>query len=49
MHHVLKLIGCAVFYFVCVWYYYNESLGWSIVDCIYFITVSITTVGYGKC
>ena len=47
MHHALKLLGCIVFYVVCVWFY-SSQLGWSVADCIYFITVSITTVGYGK-
>lgn len=27
-------------------YYYNEK-NWSVVDCVYFVTVTIATVGYG--
>ena len=35
-----------IYYFIgIIYYYYNES--WSIGDCVYFITVTFSTVGYG--
>lgn len=41
-----KILTVAVFYLVGV-LYYNSSEGWNTADALYFITVSITTVGYG--
>ena len=35
-----------IFYLLCVIYYVFVE-NWTIIDCIYFITVTITTVGYG--
>lgn len=41
-----KLITVALFYLVGV-LYYSSVEDWTTADCFYFITVSITTVGYG--
>jgi hypothetical protein len=41
-----KVLTVVLFYLVGV-LYYKSSEGWTTADCIYFITVSITTVGYG--
>jgi hypothetical protein len=42
-----KIFKVLVFYIIgVVFYHYN--MGWSIVDCIYFITVTITSVGSGQ-
>lgn len=46
--HELQQLGTVfVFYLVGVLYYQHAEEDWSLADCIYFITVSITTVGYG--
>jgi len=42
----LWTVGFFLYYIIGVGYYSNVE-GWSISDCIYFITVSISTVGYG--
>lgn len=43
---ILKLFIVILYYVVgCI--YYNANMEWDTLDCIYFITVSITTVGYG--
>jgi hypothetical protein len=39
------------FFLVLVYYvigviFYHNNMGWNVLDCVYFITVSITTVGY---
>jgi len=34
-------------FYLCVGAYYYHVEGWTICDCIYFITVTITTVGFG--
>jgi hypothetical protein len=41
-----KALTVALFYLIGV-LYFQSAEGWSTADCIYFITVSITTVGYG--
>ena len=46
-HNVQKLLLVIGFYVATVLWYYNEEHSWSVTDCIYFITVTITTVGYG--
>jgi len=44
--HGKILVLFSAFYLTCVlFYYYMES--WTIVDCFYFVTVSLLTVGYG--
>lgn len=43
---IQKLLFVVVFYTL-VSVYYNNVEGWDVEDCIYFITVTITTVGYG--
>lgn len=43
---IFKLIVVFLYYIIgCI--YYNANMEWDALDCIYFITVSITTVGYG--
>ena len=43
---IFKLVVVFLYYVVgCI--YYNANMEWDALDCIYFITVSITTVGYG--
>ena len=49
-HHAVvlqKILTVALFYLVGVLYYKSVEDGWTTADCLYFITVSITTVGYG--
>ena len=41
-----KILTVVVFYLLGV-LYYSSAEGWSTTDCLYYITVSITTVGYG--
>jgi hypothetical protein len=43
---LIQMLSVFVFYLVGVLFYHN-NMGWNITDCIYYITVSITTVGYG--
>lgn len=43
---IQKLVFVVLFY-ILVSVYYNNVEGWDVEDCIYFITVTITTVGYG--
>jgi hypothetical protein len=44
--HILNTLGFALFYVVgCLFYSYTE--GWNILDCTYFITATVTSVGYG--
>jgi potassium channel subfamily K, other eukaryote len=43
---IKNLIIVIVFYAVAS-VYYNQVEGWDLEDCIYFITVTISTVGYG--
>lgn len=43
---ISNLVIVFVFYAVGVGYY-NAVEGWSVEDCIYFLTVTISTVGYG--
>ena len=43
---LLRCIFACVFY-VLVSVYYNQVEGWNVLDCVYYITVTITTVGYG--
>lgn len=43
---IQKLLTVIIFYTL-VSVYYNNVEGWTVEDCIYFITVTITTVGYG--
>jgi hypothetical protein len=43
---LLKILVIFLYYVIgCL--YYNANMEWDALDCIYFITVSITTVGYG--
>jgi len=44
---LFKLLTVLLFYTVGIFYYRSVEDGWSTADTIYFITVSITTVGYG--
>ena len=41
-----KLLTVVIFYIVGIFYYGNAE-DWSVSECIYYTTVSITTVGYG--
>lgn len=43
---ILRCIFACVFY-ILVSVYYNQVEGWDVLDCVYYITVTITTVGYG--
>ena len=47
LHSVIfKMFFVFCYYFIgCL--AYNHLEGWSIIDCVYFITVSCTTIGYG--
>lgn len=42
-----KFLIVLLFYFLVVLFYLEDEKDWTVVDCIYFITVTITTVGYG--
>lgn len=42
-----KIMQFAIFYIIGTIFYTNEE-GWNILDSVYFITVTITTVGYGN-
>lgn len=41
-----RLCICVCYFIVGV-VYYSQNEGWNTIDCVYFITVSTTTVGYG--
>lgn len=41
-----KLLEIVAFYVACA-LFYSYVEGWSILDCVYFVTVTISTVGYG--
>lgn len=43
---ITKLVTVVMFYLLAS-IYYAEVESWSVTDCIYFITVTISTVGYG--
>ena len=43
---IISLAMVAVYYVASVLIFHNLE-GWSVVDCIYFATVTFTTVGYG--
>ena len=43
---LIQILSVFLFYMAGV-LFYHHNMGWNIIDCIYFITVSITTVGYG--
>lgn len=46
LHIRRRLIYVFVFYFIgCVFYMHEEP--WSVIDAVYFITLTITSVGYG--
>lgn len=42
----MKVAVVVLFYFICS-VFYSRVEGWDFVECIYFITVTIATVGYG--
>lgn len=44
---VFRKLGTVVLFYVLASVYYANVEGWSTTDCIYFLTVSISTVGYG--
>lgn len=44
---LLRIFSVCLYYIVGVIYYHTVE-HWSIVNCIYFITVSVSTVGYGQ-
>lgn len=44
----LLYLGGLILYYVIGCGYYGTVEHWNITDCIYFITVSVTTVGYGQ-
>ena len=41
-----RIIVVILYYIIGVTYYSNAE-GWSTVDCVFFVTVSVSTVGYG--
>ena len=43
---IIKLVTVVMFYLLAS-IYYAEVEGWNATDCIYFLTVTISTVGYG--
>jgi len=43
----VELLAWFIYYIVGIVYYSNTE-GWEIVECIYFITVSFSTIGYGQ-
>jgi voltage-gated potassium channel len=43
---IIKVVTVILFYLLASLYYHDVE-GWSATDCIYFLTVTITTVGYG--
>ena len=45
-HQVSKFIIVFTFYLICVIFYMAEEK-WDPLKCVYFITVTITTIGYG--
>jgi len=45
-HAVLKMLSILLFYILGV-VFYRFSEGWSVLNCVYFVTISISTVGYG--
>ena len=46
-HDPIKQILTVTIYYIVGCIYYGNVEGWNILDCCYFITVSVTTVGYG--
>ena len=45
-HAMKNIMKVFVFYLVCTLYYQSEEQ-WSVINSIYFLTMSITTVGFG--
>ena len=45
-HQASKGIIVLIFYAICVAFYMTEEK-WDLLKCIYFVTVTITTIGYG--
>ena len=43
---IFRVASLLIFYIIGI-AYYNREEGWSVIDCVYFITVAVTTVGYG--
>ena len=44
---VLNMLAMVVVYYATSAVIFHNLEGWSVVDCIYFTTVTLTTVGFG--
>mmetsp|Transcript_9189 Transcript_9189/g.20339 ORF Transcript_9189/g.20339 Transcript_9189/m.20339 type:complete len:390 (+) Transcript_9189:115-1284(+) len=46
-HPIITLLTVVGLYCILGYGYYSTQLGWSVVDCMYFLAQIVTTVGYG--
>lgn len=46
-HWVLvRVVSVTVYYVIGVWFYHTTE-DWTVIDSVYFVTVSVATIGYG--
>jgi voltage-gated potassium channel Kch len=47
LYHIELKLAAFIFYYVAAALYYTQAEGWSLLDTVYYATVTMTTVGYG--